>query len=1447
MHTYYSLCYSLQATVRVVSLETASRPYDCTLCLAAFDVALVCPRAFRKHSQDKPFACSNCPAAFTRTDQLRMHQEKQCTVAAGSNATEKDSSFDAVPHAHHKAAADPQSSQCIEENSSARSDVQGDFYECHVCKQRFQYRSLLLRHIPYHSFQYSCGFCKKAYEERVGLLDHFQIMHEGRTRMLCRYCGKKFEDLQDFERHIRAHKGGTVVACTVCKKKFSDSKLMLKHLKTFHARSLTALACNVCGKKFQQAQHLSAHKKIAHGSSKAIVTKFLSCRFCSKVFHKRQGLSSHYRLCHGMSLSEALSTIGSKGASAPTIKSKQKAPVRDVQSKLKVSSVSKSHAQIKEKAVAAENKSYKCHKCGRSYNNGKHLEFHCRNIHGVEVLRRESTSPVCKICGKMVQTQQGLKTHYKLAHKQEMPVLKVASKTEDLHKCIRCGKCFAYRSYLFRHIKMAHGNTKKKSFRVKQGSHHLGKPWLCRVCGKPFGTRKSMRLHMKRFHPQSYQDERLGTRKCGCGKIFSNKTGLLEHKKNCGIRQQATKGPPKEGSRSGQFSCTLCEKTFIWMNSVVRHLRIRHKLTKSDIGTTMTIVKAQYRKEFGSAENKSLHLCKICKEGFLGRRSYKRHLCRAHGNRTGFFQCRKRFCRKTFTKDENFIQHIKMAHPGMLPYRCVVCKSQFSCASNLFSHSCFPAENSEVSSNSQQEEFVQEEATSSQPLEHECRYRCMTCGMGFHIAREWTRHMQEHHDDTRADTAHYEKVIDTTEKIRLNIFDVISGNAFTCHLCEKTFTDEEALDRHSCPKPSKPKKASKLFKTKSKVSMTREKVHVKCPVCLKLFSPLSIKRHMRSIHSLPMKVCKKCNLVFTDLQRFQRHYHESHKEPDTTIETEEDVGNASAVAEDPKDLSLTFFACQSCDGLFNNADALQLHYCSAEQNTEQPAMDDQLTAQDVPPDLLETSLSKIVDPALPSENASVLDQVGQATTSDACDDENIDGKAQRHIKIWAFEDIRIDDASSTEHVLADSHVYLSEIDQIKKEVDNSVLDKQTQKEGSHSMQEHADSELDNIDQTGDGQVESSDVYEVPAAGGGGTHLTKDSGKHQKGMLVGTVSGTMGLFTTDSTDENQTRNVMADSVEDRNERRLQDTSENSVEDGQEKRNEHKPKERSAKSSEGDGRITGEYQRMADCVLDRSRVDLQTDPTEHALEKNEISNNENKPGDPVDGQNVNPVAIIPTSRPDEVHVVDTADEPDGHEAENLRIVQKDDTYSRNSGMTENVHDDLADAGLSNLLDSEQENVAQNDCENLAQDDNEEDAAQEDQTEESQEEGPKAQTGSTLEDYADDSHEDQTDRAQELDEFVEDHSEHNSAREDLEDDVREHLEGKEKATGQHRDTMGREVRIGLNDDTEQDADEDQIILGLNDDTEQDADEDHIILSLSDDKGQDADEDQMYLLTHS
>ncbi|XP_076459531.1 uncharacterized protein LOC143292818 [Babylonia areolata] len=1042
--------YCGKATVSLVSLETASRPYDCKKCLAAFHVALQCPRSFRLHSQTKPYACSSCPVAFALPGQLKAHQDGQCCAGPFKHEDDEDAAAFHTSLRRHRIPGSPHSQE-LAQNIQAKSYGKGQLFECDKCKETFQYRSLLLRHIPYHSYQYSCGICKKAFVQKVDLLDHLQIMHDGRMLLRCKYCEQKYDDMSVFDDHILTHKDGTVVPCTVCSqvfsssrqmqihmtvshgvsqnvmacqvcgKRFKQARLLSIHMRVAHKNAKTVTDCNICGRMFKQAKHLSVHMKVAHKTSTPIVTKFLSCRFCHKVFHNRQGLASHYKLRHGVSLSVAVSTESMKNVknvsdlpTKPSVSSSQpkpKCPSTAVkvetsnsgeemsrtchlckktysERKVLVSHYQRFHrmeppgVKLKETSISGELITRTCHLCNKTYSKRKVLVSHYRRFHGLEPPGVKSMNSMkCQICGKVVFSLQGLKVHYKIRHRRKIPEEvraahgvepkplesepvpvacepKAIAASKGRCRCGICGKFFLYTWSLFRHQRLYHKNSikgilkpkpkpiqntnshvyVKTSLKANSLSFQKRKPWSCSVCEKSFVLRKTMRMHVKSEHPKDFDDQRFGGRKClKCRKTFGSRTKLSMHMKTCGLKQRAQKQPvcnTNSDKRIGEFKCTMCEKVFSWRQNLIRHMQADHKLSKDVILYNMTHQKlAQAEKSYPS--ELKFYLCEICKVCFTARQPLARHQRRRHGGKSSGFQCRRRACKKHFTKNDALLHHIKIAHPEMSVYWCQGCNSGFETSGELYSHRCFLAKQpGTLPSNLRLywgEDDTMEGSFTSLSAEQVCRYRCMICDMGFHIAREWTKHMQEHTENVGEipeTSTHHEQVMEATDKVRLSIFDVLSADSiFSCKFCKVIFSDENEMNLHICEQPVATNTGTKKTKKKRK---SRNLEPVKCTVCLKFFSPLSIKRHMMNIHSLPMRICTKCNVVFTDLERYRRHNEYHHQHEGSVTEGAVAVSNEDELNEE----SVTFFICQVCGGLFSDTDSLESHACSGGNNEE---------------------------------------------------------------------------------------------------------------------------------------------------------------------------------------------------------------------------------------------------------------------------------------------------------------------------------------------------------------------------------------------------------------------------------------------------------------------------------------------------------------------------------
>ncbi|KAL8573158.1 hypothetical protein ACOMHN_036143 [Nucella lapillus] len=287
-----------EVTVCIVSLEAAAQPFNCKLCLQAFHTALVCPESFRQFCQDRWCAGKPEEGSSGQPSPPSVLQDSPLSLDSASDADEeeeiREEDDQAVPVAVPKASVRPEATQDSRTQSPENVGAEkSGSYECRVCHERFQYHSELLKHTPYHSYQFACGFCRKAYQQKLDLFDHFEIAHGGKMQFRCKYCERKFKDLVHFHTHIKTHKDGTVVRCTVCNRKYSSSQQMLLHRKNSHG------PCEVCGKTFLAEKLFVKHLRRVHTKPseqhQAVAPTGLTCKMCARVFQTLTGLLSHKR------------------------------------------------------------------------------------------------------------------------------------------------------------------------------------------------------------------------------------------------------------------------------------------------------------------------------------------------------------------------------------------------------------------------------------------------------------------------------------------------------------------------------------------------------------------------------------------------------------------------------------------------------------------------------------------------------------------------------------------------------------------------------------------------------------------------------------------------------------------------------------------------------------------------------------------------------------------------------------------------------------------------------------------------------------------------------------------------------------------------------------------------------------------------------------------------
>ena len=163
----------------------------------------------------------------------------------------------------------------------------------------------------------------------------------------------------------------------------------------------------------------------------------------------------------------------------------------------------------------AEEKPYKCDKCGKSFvRNDALLKHALKHKPGANEI-------ACEECGKSFDGDEVMKEHI-LSHGRIR-----------LHKCEKCGESVSGRHKFQRH----------KILHRKNDLHE------CKVCGKrfPIGT---LNQHMKVHGAERYSCEQ-------CGRVFNNKGNLRAH-----MFVHAEDKP---------YKCDLCFMSFIRKDALEKH------------------------------------------------------------------------------------------------------------------------------------------------------------------------------------------------------------------------------------------------------------------------------------------------------------------------------------------------------------------------------------------------------------------------------------------------------------------------------------------------------------------------------------------------------------------------------------------------------------------------------------------------------------------------------------------------------------------------------------------------------------------------------------------------------------------------------------------------------------------------------------------------------------
>ncbi|XP_023619921.1 zinc finger protein 445 isoform X2 [Myotis lucifugus] len=543
--------------------------------------------------------------------------------------------------------------------------VVGTFYKCADCGRNFSRSSYLEYHQRLHTQEkpFKCRVCGRAFRWSSNRARHERI-HTGLKPYKCDLCGKAFQRLYAYHLHQESHANQLYLKTRRCQEALAYGPPLGHHLPDQSGEKL--FDCSQCRKSFHCKSYILQHQRI-HTQEKPF-----KCTQCRKTFRWKSNFSRHQRM-HQEEKFYNPDRGSEDWREAPGCSQPQSEPPAE--------------------------EAFPCPHCGQTFPGRKALLNHQRTHTGQEPdrcgERAKELTHRSKLIVRRKQHALNRSPDDRPSPSQDaaLPVPPSSPAPEKPFTCSQCGKGFQNHSFLLIH----------------QRVHTREKPYQCRDCGKAFRWSSNLSRHQRSHflgkrlllyresgdtadaQPPSLEDEKKAFWCQECGKSFTRKRTLLDHKGihsgekryKCNLceksydRKYRLVNHQRTHTKEKPFRCQWCGKDFIAKHTLCIHQRKHTRLAPSesslagpsssqDRGAGLQELKRSGEKPVEGREQGSgpsgpqdLPVAKKC------------HKCST--------------CGKAFSKTSQLISHRRF-HTRERPFKCSKCGKTFRWASNLARH-----------------------------------------------------------------------------------------------------------------------------------------------------------------------------------------------------------------------------------------------------------------------------------------------------------------------------------------------------------------------------------------------------------------------------------------------------------------------------------------------------------------------------------------------------------------------------------------------------------------------------------------------------------------------------------------------------------------------------------------------------------------------------------------